>query len=439
MRRILLFLFLSLTGYLCQQGKAQDQVPTNEAKPKDRLLVLKNGTVFTGEKSDSPTIRTIYICNDTIVAVTSSKAPVPKRFSDAQIYDLKGKFVLPGLVDAHVHLITEQGGLLEDIQEKQTKLLQKELMAGVTTVRDMGGDGLLLGTFARSANAGRIASPDIFYSAYFAGPEYYNKFSLRPIESREYIPEENLPWNQTICDNSNVVEAITRAKASGATGIKLYNDLSSDMLKKLSTEAKRQGLCVWAHATVNPPLPSDAIGAGVEVLSHAYLMPYEQMKGKNKAFDFDYESALALDQNFKGINALFDSMKKNNVILDATIYLMLLSGEDTPDWRNSVFIVKAAHARGVKICIGTDWMYDEEKDVCNITEELRLFVEKCGFTPLEAIVAATQISAEAIGLKDRGVLASGKRADILILNKDPFSDIRNIKEVDKVIKRGIVY
>ncbi|NQX39537.1 amidohydrolase family protein [Pedobacter steynii] len=404
-----------------------------QAGPKKTVkTILKNGTVINGTLQSPATLADVYLEDGLITAVLPKGQPLKTGYEAATIMDLNGKFILPGLIDTHVHLATMTEGPIEELNKKTHHDLERVLMGGITTVRDMGGDGRLMATYQRSANLDQIPSPDIFYVAFLAGPNY-----MKMVGDREILGLENqsIGWRQTVHEQDNAHDIIAMAKGSGATGIKIYSDISGAMVKKLATEATLQKMQVWSHATVMPAIPSEAVAAGVKVISHAHDVPWEQV-GKNGKMVNDHNGYSALKMDFPQLAPLMALMKKNNAILDATIYLSSLNkGYDV----NAFYITKKMHEAGVKVSIGTDWMIPDGTALPNIHEEMALMVSKCGFSTQEVIHAATMIGAEATGLSDRGQITEGKRADILILNSNPLENISATKDIFGVIKNGKVY
>lgn len=110
--------------------------------------------------------RTIVIDDSMITAIDSARAPIA-RPGDRAI-DVRGRFVIPGLIDTHVHLATEPDG--EDTRERALVRLAAAIRGGITNVRDMAGDARRLADYARSAAVTNLASPDIRSAALFAGP-----------------------------------------------------------------------------------------------------------------------------------------------------------------------------------------------------------------------------------------------------------------------------
>src|SRR5690606_32063957 len=126
------------------------------------------------------------------------------------------------------------------------------IYAGITTVRDMAGNGIILADYKRATQLNQVAGPEIFYSAQFAGPGYFKE--MRTYASRIESKVDS-PWEQTITDTTNIQLAIARAKGAGITGIKIYNDLSPQLVARITKEAHAQGIKAWSHAAVFPASP----------------------------------------------------------------------------------------------------------------------------------------------------------------------------------------
>lgn len=380
-------------------------------------IVLKDAFIINGKVNTKIKKGSIIIKNDKIAAVVyDNDFTLPEN---SKVINLEGKYVVPGLIDAHVHLATVPKMNLHLNQKETESVLKKMLFAGITTVRDMAGNGAILGYYKRASKLNLIPAPEIYFAAQFAGPTYFNQIN----SYKEASTEGSKPWSRTITDSTNMKLAVAEAKGVGVTGIKIYSDLSAELVEKITTEAHRQGLKAWAHAAVFPALPSEVINAKVNTISHAYDMAHEinhDIMAKSKPI------------NPKQLDELFEKMIQYNIILDPTNYLAQNNG-----LKNGVKITKRAHKKGVKIVAGTDWPYNYDKGI-PLIKELQILVSACGFTPLEAINSATQIGAESIGLKDRGVIAINKRADILVFTKNPMNDIQNLLNPIMIIKGGII-
>jgi imidazolonepropionase-like amidohydrolase len=259
---------------------------------------------------------------------------------------------------------------------------------------------------------------------------------------------------QAITAKTNIPLAVAEAKGTGATGIKLYANLPAALVESITAEAHRQGLRVWAHATVFPAGPSDLVHAGVDTVSHS---PYLVWEAAPRVPD-DYRMRARGDfEDIKPrapeILALFDAMKKHDTILDATLLVFRNEAERHPQsvgagimpW--SYAVTKLAHQRGVLIDAGTDGAglpYGKDGpdlgQMPSVHQEMALLVEHAGFTPLQAIEAATEVGAAALGqAAKRGTITPGKLADLVVLDADPSRDIHNTTKIDFVVKHGRVH
>jgi imidazolonepropionase-like amidohydrolase len=195
-----------------------------------------------------------------------------------------------------------------------------------------------------------------------------------------------------------------------------------------------------------PAKPSEVVNAGVSVISHAEMLYFERFLTKKsipeewKKKENPESSSEYWDAEIKkiGLDTLLDAMKKKGTILDATltVYSTMIKKDPKSRWKGEIStrITKLAHEKGVKVCTGTD------SDDLFVNEELKILVKFCGFSEIEAIIAGTINSAEAIGIeKTHGTIEKDKMADLVILNKNPLEDIRNIDDIYMVIKSGMIY
>ena len=228
-------------------------------------LLLTHATVIDGTGAAARTDMTLFIDAERIQAIyRTGSQPVP---TGAQVEDLSGRYVIPGLIDAHVHISDVE----PDVAHYQA-FLHSLLLGGVTGIRDMAGNDRLLGYLAQQSNTDAIPGPDIFYSALMAGPSFFAEDPRVAGAAPGELPG-TAPWMRAIDANTDIPSAIAEAKGTGATAIKIYANLPANLVQAITTEAHRQGLRVWTHATIFPAKPSDAVAAGVDTISHsAYLI-----------------------------------------------------------------------------------------------------------------------------------------------------------------------
>jgi imidazolonepropionase-like amidohydrolase len=356
--------------------------------------------------------------------------------TDMKIVDLHGKFLIPGLINTHVHLasVANPGAA--------RTYLRRELYSGVTAVRDMAGDARLLGELKREAEFSEIDSPDIYYAALMAGPEFFQSPKAREA-SRGFSPG-GAPWMQAIDATTDLRLAVARARGTGASAIKIYADVNAALLAAVTKEAHTQGMLVWAHGAVFPARPSDAVRANVDVVSHACMLGYEVTDPMPDLAPHPPVpvNVRRLDQYADRMDALFAQMKAQGTILDATLFVYFAdnSGIDC-FYATTAKLAANAYRAGVRISTGTD---DEPGDYAGndsaLIQELALLHDGAGMTPSDILRAATLNGAFAIGReKDMGTIESGKLANFIVLDKDPMKDIRSLRSISTTVKNGVAY
>jgi imidazolonepropionase-like amidohydrolase len=373
-------------------------------------LALVGVTLFDGTGHPARPNQSVVIEGERIAAIFPvGSRPLP---AGATIYDLTGRYLIPGMIDTHVHVATDPSG--EDSRVRTEQRLRGALLGGVTAVRDMAGDVRALASLQRDALLGEITSPDIYYAALFAGPSFFADPRTR--DASRGLPPGQVPWMRAITDTTDIRQAVAEARGTGAAGIKLYAALGGALARRITTEAHAQGLMVWAHAALRPAMPIEVVEAGVDAISHASL------------------AALEMDSA-----RLFSTMVRRRAILEPTL---LVFADRPPVLRLAGAVARAAHRRGVTIIAGTDTLGAAGSDsltLPNLHRELELLVTLAGLSPAEALESATRDAAVALGAQRiRGTIEVGKLADVVVLRDDPLLDIRNTRSIQLVMKRGRV-
>jgi imidazolonepropionase-like amidohydrolase len=358
-----------------------------------------------------------------------SKHDPGAKYGSGHAIMLVDHYVIPGLIEGHSHVTS--------IPEAN---LTAALKKGVVAVRDMAGDGAYIRDLQKAISNGELIAPDIYFSAVLGGPELIrNDSRVKLVTPPEYVLGE-APWARQVDENSDVAQIVADAKNCGASGIKLYAYLSSDLTRRLATEARRQGLGVWAHFVVFPATAEDVVSSGVEVVSHAAFLLLPR--------DWNFEEGSAamdpLHADPARLKKLFSTMNSFDVALDPTLVVTgrMVSSLDkarAEDLKRAVYgATRLAYDMGVAIIAGTDEdLPGNPGGRLPLHEELELYVNEVGMTPMDALRAATINTARVMNLeKTAGTVEPGKPANLVVLKSNPLVSIAAIENVAFVVSYG---
>jgi hypothetical protein len=384
----------------------------------------------------------IRIEGSKIISINKSRQAA---YADSvNVLDLTDKYVIPGLMDSHVHL-----GQLDVVKSPDLtrKELRRKLFSGITTVREMSGDARLIAYEKRLIAINQIPGPDIYYSTNYGGPDMVQK-DMRIKRASMGVGIEDAAWFQEANENMNFPLSIAMAKGTGSQGIKMYAGIDAEVMKRLSDEAHKQGLKSWSHFTVFPDRPIEVVKAGVDVVSHVWgvfwqdpdvdpslRIPFTHTSFKDARHAVFPPDLSVLNADDNEIELLFDEMVKREVIWDVTY------GVPNPKIRNlfKTYLVKA-NKKGVKMCTGTDWHNDISEPFPSLFDEIEALVDDGILSNEQAIEASTFNGALAIGIEaTHGSIEEGKVANMVVLDNNPIENIEALKSIVLTIKNGIVY
>ncbi|MGH6999644.1 MAG: amidohydrolase family protein, partial [Phenylobacterium sp.] len=240
--------------------------------------------------------------------------------------------------------------------------------------------------------------------------------------------------------------AVAEAKGTGATAIKIYANLPGDEVARITAEAHRQGMQVWTHAAVFPATPAEVLAARPDTVGHVCMLAYQV--SDQIPTGYHRRAAVQAEKFGQGVDPqiapLLAGMKQDGVVLDATIriYEAMKSRPSKPYCSTELAaqLTNQALKAGVTISAGTDGFSDPAGAYPALYEELELLVGKAGFSPMQAIVAATRGGALAVSkTPDFGTIEPGKLANLVFTGQDPSKDIAALRTITLTVKRGEAY
>ncbi|HEX8209746.1 MAG TPA: amidohydrolase family protein [Longimicrobium sp.] len=430
LRSILLLAFLAACG------------PAKAPAPFDTPIAFTHATVVDVETGRLLPNQTVVVAGNRIREV----GPAVRIGAGTRVVDASGKFLIPGLWDMHTHVYGNGPGAL---------LLYAA--NGVTSIRDMGADDFArVRAWRDSIAAGqrmgprmKIASPVVESPRWIA--------AVRGMQERE---GQNTGWLAFRFGPSTPAEAIAFVDSVarlGADHVKVRNYPAPEVLRALMQRAGERGLPVYAH-THGGMRPADASAAGMASFEHGFFP--------------------AITESRAGRDSVYRELILNGTAIAPTLVtwrgrvlsgdsLLVLASADAPrlrylparvsqrwrdeaktrkhetamDWgamyRNDVRNLRELAAAGMVVMVGSDAGAPLVVPGFATHDELAQLVEIGGFTPLQALQAATLRPARFMGRADSlGIVAGGRLADLVLLDANPLADIRNTQKIRGVVLNG---
>jgi hypothetical protein len=411
-------------------------------RTQNNTHALVGVTIFNSKSINDLENMTILIENGLITDIFRTGS---KQIADSiNKIELANHYVLPGLIDRHVHMGAKG---LSKSPEASREEFKRWIYSGVTAVRDMGGDARALRNEYDLIQSNKQPGPNIYYSATVGSSDMIAK-DLRLKAVTEGIAIENTGYVIEANANLNIKRSVALAVESKVSGLKFYAGIPSDQIKAITSEAHRQGLKSWAHFTVFPDRPLEVVKAGVDVVSHVWgafwqdpdvdpseKIPFTHTNFENARSAVYPQDLSKLNTDSPELRALFKEMKERNVIWDLTYVV-----PNPAVQRLYKEYALAASKAGVTFCTGTDYFNDISEPFPSLFKEIETLVLDEIIDARQALLAATLNGAKAIGIDNtQGTVEIGKLANLVILKKNPIENISNIREIKITIKNGILY
>jgi imidazolonepropionase-like amidohydrolase len=343
--------------------------------------------------------------------------------------------VLPGLIDMHVHIDSDptfSGYSYLQFNDRFWSAVsvthaQKTLMAGFTTIRNLGADDWNDVGLQQAIDQGRVVGPRIVPAAYAFGATGGHCDST-------YFPPSMRDRNEYNADNPEEARrSVREVRKYGAQVIKIcatggvfsrntepgQQQMTYDEMKAVADEARMWGLKVAAHAHGAAGI-REAIRAGIDTIEHASLIDDEgirlaKQRGTYLSMDI-YNTDYTQSEGAKN-GVLEDNLRKDRELAE-------IQREN----------FRRAHQAGVKMVYGTDAGIFPHGDNA---KQFAVMV-RYGMTPVQAIQSATLNAADALGRNDIGVIEAGRHADLVAVPGDPSADVTKLEQVAFVMKGGVV-
>lgn len=452
-RRLVDIMYRSLRLWLLVTSMMSGFISVSlQAAESPTSVVIQNCTLFDSDASALHSGRTILIRGDQIVSVTAADQPLDIPV-DATRIDGQGKFVIPGLIDAHTHSVH----VLDYARVTGDEVLPLYLAAGVTSIRSTGEEIVAATLVARWAMAHPGTAPRVF--------------TCSPLLDAD--PPIHRDIGKGITDPAQVPAILDELQRWNISTVKIYAGTGRPVGKAIIDEGHRRGLFITAH--LGNYAAQQAVEDGIDCLEHIWSVYNYVIPGDVKR-DAGYRGRLDLSNPL--CESLVAELARRKTFVDPTlaVFRNMILLPDVPEVRDHpdnalvpkrlrdfwpIYLKRTGcpqggeladrrrefakfqeltgklYRAGVPLLVGTDSPEPQVTPGFSMHQELEMLVES-GLPPATALRAATLHNAMALKQQDRlGSITAGKLADLVVLTANPLEDIRNTRKIEVVIRGGI--
>jgi hypothetical protein len=436
--------FVTVSAVLCLAA-------ADSAAGAESAVIIEHCSVFDPESGQMLPDRTIVIRGEKIAGV-STAPEAGETPADATRIDGRGKFAVPGLIDAHVHVVH----VLDFAHVTGDEVLPLYLAAGVTSLRSTGDEIVAATLVARFAAAHPESCPRVF--------------TCSPLLDAD--PPIHRDVGYAITDPAKAPALFADLGRWNVTTVKIYAGTSRPVGKAIIDESHQRGLFVTGH--LGSYSAQDAVADGIDGLEHIwsvfnFVIPPDATKEPGHRGRLDLDNPLC--------ESLVAELARKKVFVDPTlaVFRNMILLPDVPEVRDHpdnalapqrlrefwpVYLKRSGcpqggpledrrrefakfqeltgklYKAGVPLLAGTDSPEPQVPPGFSLHQELEMLVES-GLPPAAALRAATLTNATVLGQKDHlGSIAPGKLADLILLSANPLDDIRNTRRIELVVRSG---
>lgn len=396
------------------------------------MLLIQNCLLIDGVSEKPVPNAMVAVDGERIVYAGPYDPALARQYTGDQVLDAGGKTVMPGLIDAHVHLSMDgapdnfRNSIMDTANLNVIKGVlraQRDLAAGFTTIRCCGEKGEVDIDIRNAINEGIITGPRILAAG--------KAITITGGHGDMFPGNTQIDWIAECADGPDEVRKLARKRikrrvdniklmATGggmSPGPATVSQLNVDEMRAAVEEAEKNGICTSAHC-IGEQGCANAVLAGVRTIEHGCFLNDETIERMVRQGTYLMSTLASFKTIMYGPDAGVpeDHLKK----------VMSFAEKHYANLRKAV-------AAGVKVGCGTDTGTPFNYHGDN-AYELECLVNIAGMSPMQAIIAATSVTAEAVLQQDIGSLVPGKTADLLIVDGDPLADIRLLQNRDAIRK-----
>jgi imidazolonepropionase-like amidohydrolase len=398
----------------------------------EHIVALKGGTLIDGYGGAPIENAILVIKGERIEAVGKTEAiGIP---AGAEVIDVTGKTVMPGLIDAHLHFLgiksmNQVTWLIDPPHLRGMRTVMdawKVIDAGFTAVRDCGGmlaiylkraieEGSIVGP--RIVTAGLAVSQTAGHADWHFVPQAWNA-RLMLGRLADGVAEVRKAAREQLREGADFLKIMTTGGVMSEKDKPTASQFSLAEIRAFVEEARNAGVKTATHAQGTQGI-KNALVAGIDSVEHGFYLDDECIELMLKQGTYlvpTFAVVEAIVSEGIEVGVMETSVQKAKSIQQAQLKAF-----------------SKAYQAGVKCGLGTDFLSDPLSPMGDNAAELEMYVKKAGLSPMEAIVCATHNNAELLGLEDQlGTLEVNKLADLIVVDGNPLQDIAVLRDKTKI-------